>query len=61
MSDYSSQLSRENPRIWQEMIMIEIMERFHWTYEEYLNTPSEIIDLIIWKSNLDNKRAKYGS
>ena len=61
MSDYSSQLSRENPKISEDMIMIEIMEKFHWTYDEYQNTPVEIIELIIWKNNLDSKARKYGS
>jgi hypothetical protein len=47
LSDYSSQLSRENPKISEDMIMIEIMEKFHWTYDQYQNTPVEIIELII--------------
>lgn len=30
----------------EDIMAIEIMEKFWWTYEEYLNTPKIIIDKI---------------
>jgi len=35
--------------------MIHIMETFSWTYDEYLETPLWVIDLIIEKMKLDHK------
>jgi len=37
------------------MIMIGLMERFGRSYEEYMNTPQRIIDLIIEKKEIDSK------
>ena len=34
------------------------MEQMWWSYEDYLNTPQRIIDLIIKKSEADYKISK---
>lgn len=36
-----------------EINMINLMKEFHWTYEDYMNTPAEIIDIIVEKENID--------
>ena len=38
-----------------DILMIQIMEQMHWSYEDYMNTPERIIDLIIRKSEVDYK------
>jgi len=38
--------------------MIEIMREYNWSYEDYMNTPQRIINLIIEKSNIDAKFKK---
>lgn len=35
--------------------MLDIMERFGWTYQEYLDCPPGIIDLIYLKDSIDAK------
>ena len=35
--------------------MIDIMERMRWSYEDYMNTPDRIIDLMIRKWEVDYK------
>jgi len=42
------------------MIMIQIMEQMHWSYDEYMNTPESVIGLIIAKNNIDYKLSKHG-
>lgn len=37
------------------IIMVDIMQRFHRTYDEYMNTPPGVIDLILKKDEIDNK------
>jgi len=34
------------------------MREFGWTWEEYENTPVEVIDLILWKNEIDQKLSK---
>jgi hypothetical protein len=34
------------------------MQEYNWTYDDYMNTPKRIIDLIIAKSNIDSKLKK---
>ena len=36
------------------------MEQKGWTYDNYMNTPQRIIDLIIKKNNIDSKLTKNG-
>lgn len=36
------------------------MEQMNWTYDDYMNTPQRIIDLIIEKNQIDYKANKYG-
>jgi len=38
------------------MIMIEICERFGWTYNEYVNQPTFFIDLIKEKMRIDSQK-----
>jgi hypothetical protein len=38
-----------------EIVMLTIMEQYHWSYEDYMNTPVYILDLIIEKNNTDAK------
>jgi|GEM_PF-6524891 len=40
------------------MNMLSIMEAYHWSYDEYMNTPQSVIELIIAKSNIDAKKQK---
>jgi len=35
--------------------MLEIMERFGWTYEEYMSQPTWVIDLTMRKISVENK------
>jgi len=35
--------------------MIAILEMMGWSYEDYMNTPYRIIELIQEKKNIDNK------
>lgn len=39
----------------EEIIMIQLMEKFHWSYEDYMNTPTYVIDLILAKQDIDYK------
>ena len=41
------------------MIMLDIMEKYGWSYDDYINTPYRIILLIIEKNNIDNKLNKW--
>ena len=41
-----------------DIVMIQIMEQMHWSYEDYMNTPERIIDLILRKSEIDYKVSK---
>jgi hypothetical protein len=34
------------------------MEQYHWTYEEYMNTPEYVIRFIVEKSIIDEKKRK---
>lgn len=36
------------------------MEQKWWTYDDYMNTPQRIIDLIVQKNNIDSKINKNG-
>lgn len=36
------------------------MEDLGWSYDEYMNTPQRIIDLIVRKKTIDNKNKKNG-
>jgi plasmid maintenance system antidote protein VapI len=46
-------MNKKKPMIPDEIIMIEIMEQMGWTYDEYIDTPIFIINLIISKKNAD--------
>lgn len=37
------------------MQMIAIMQEFHWTYQEYQNTPNYVLTLIMEKMKRDTK------
>lgn len=43
-------------RLWREIIMIQIMERMWWSYEQYMNTPERVRMLILEKDNIDAKK-----
>jgi hypothetical protein len=34
------------------------MEQYHWSYEDYMNTPKWVIELIIKKGNIEAKKQK---
>ena len=38
--------------------MLDIMKEYSRSYEEYMNTPAYLIELIIEKSNIDHKFSK---
>jgi hypothetical protein len=40
------------------MLAVAIMEQFGWTYEEYLDTPTFVIELITEKIRIDAQRAE---
>ena len=42
-------------RMDQSMQMIAIMQEFHWTYNEYMDTPNYVLTLIIEKMKRDSK------
>jgi len=39
----------------EEILIIEICERYGWTYDQYLDQPQWFIDTIIQKSNMDSE------
>lgn len=43
-------------RMDQPMQMIAVMQEFQWTYDEYMNTPSYVITLIMEKMKRDRKK-----
>jgi len=42
----------------EEIIIVEICERFGWTYQEYLEQPAWFIDLIIEKNKTESQEMK---
>jgi hypothetical protein len=38
--------------------MLDIMKEYNWSYDDYMNTPQRIINLIIEKNNIDYKVLK---
>ena len=40
------------------MMIAVICQEYHWTYEEYMNTPSWFLELIKIKYKLDGERMK---
>ena len=42
------------------MVKLQIMEQYHWSWEDIENTPARILDLIIEKNNIDYKLQKNG-
>lgn len=41
----------------QELIEYRLMEKFHWTYEDLLNTPAEVVANLIQIMNLEAQEA----
>jgi len=39
-----------------EMQRITVMQEFGWTFQEYMDTPKHVIDLIVEKMKRDQKR-----
>jgi hypothetical protein len=59
MAQYSQEVVKKWPkRVAQEIIILGIMEQFGWTYDEFLQTPSYLIDIIIEKNIIDFKISK---
>lgn len=46
--------------IHEDIAMILVMERMWRSYEQYINTPARIIDLILQKFNTDDRHSKNG-
>lgn len=56
MDIYTRELVKKGAKFLpKEIVMIQLLEKMNWSYEDYLNTPQRLIDLIIEKNNLDNK------
>lgn len=41
------------------MLMLEVMEKYHWTHEQYLDTPTWIIDAAVQKMSIQAKLAEH--
>lgn len=55
------QLAKKGAKtIHQDIVMICIMERMWRSYEEYMNTPARIVDLVLQKINTDDKYGTKG-
>ena len=48
-------------RMDRSMQMIAIMQEFHWTYEQYQNTPNYVLTLIVEKMKRDTKEQELRS
>lgn len=40
------------------MVMLEVMEKYHWTYAEYLDTDTWVVDAAIQKMSIQAKLAE---
>lgn len=40
--------------------MIQIMEQYNRSYDDYMNTPAYLIEVIVEKNNLDYKLQNHG-
>lgn len=43
------------------MQMVAVMQEFGWTYQEYMDTPNWVIQLILEKLKLDRKEEEIAS
>lgn len=41
-----------------EFIILELIQHWGWSYSEIQNAPEYMVELAIWKMNLDNKNNK---
>lgn len=58
---YEQQLVKTWPKkVHEDIAMIVIMERMHRSYDDYINTPARIIDLIMQKFIIDDKHSADG-
>jgi len=39
-----------------EFILLTIMEKYWWSWTDIQNTPESLLELAIWKLNIDNKQ-----
>lgn len=59
MNQYATQLVKKwAKKLPIEIAMLDIMEQYNRSYEDYMNTPSYLIEIIIEKNNLDYKHSK---
>ena len=54
----SSQSKQKSSWVPEEIFMLSVMETYSWTYDQYINTPVWIIDLIAAKNTADVKLNK---
>lgn len=48
-------------RMDRSMQMIAVMQEFGWTYEQYMNTPSFVLTLILEKMRRDQKEQELAA
>lgn len=55
IAEYATQAGKKIRELSGPIVMLDIMERFKWTYQEYIDCPPWIIDLIYQKDAIDAK------
>lgn len=55
MVEYALFLQGSGGSMCGEFVMLEIMTKYGWTYDEYMNTPLWIIRYVIAKMNIENQ------
>jgi len=47
---------KKSKKIERDFILLELIEHKGWTWSEIQNAPNNIVELAIWKMNIDNKK-----
>lgn len=48
----------DTPKVPEEFVILELCKEYHWSYNDYLDTPLFIIEIAKGKMNADRQRQK---